>query len=729
MATVYLARDLRHERNVALKVLHFEVAGVAGRERFTREIRLAASLTHPHILPLYDSGEANGALFFVMPVMEGQTLRDLLQQEGRLAVTAATRISAEVADALDYAHRHGVVHRDIKPENILLHEGHAFVADFGIGKAIAAATHDASTLTQMGITLGTPAYMSPEQAAGDELDGRSDLFSLGCVLYEMLSGEIAFTGLTAAAIIARRFVYTPPSLTESRADVPESVVAIVARLLEREPASRPATGADVAAALQTPSVAEKMQRQAGSVSTNSIAVLPFENMSPDPENAFFSDGLTEEIITDLSRVGALRVTSRTSSMQHKNSVKGSREISRALGVRYLLTGSVRRAGPALRISAQLVDATEDRQLWAEKFSGTIDDVFDLQERVSREIVAALGITLQPDEDRRLAARGINHAEAYELYLQARAEMRLAWVSSDRWKALLDHAVAVEGETPILRGIRLWGEVMLLKGGIGEHSRLGEIEREARALVEIAPDAPWGYAALGYAGIEQGDMRAAITWFRKAIERDPTDTDSRYWLMAAFGYAGLLREATDVAVEMRMFDPLSTLSAIAGTVVPFFTGRIDETIGPLQRVLTVEPQNFGALWSIWYARISTGDLDGAQRDSDEMMAMAPEAPYVVQADALLRAVRGDRDGALAWIAGRDLAPFDAHLTFHIAEIFAMAGDIECGLDVLALAVEKGFTPVEFIAVHCPFVEPLRGHPRFALIVADATARSEAVLRSL
>ena len=231
MATVYLAHDLRHDRRVAIKVLRNELAESLGRERFLREIRLAAKLTHPHILPLYDSGEATGFLYFVMPVMEGQTLRDRLRQEGQLSVDAAMRIASEVADALDYAHRNDVVHRDIKPENILLHEQHAMVADFGVGKAILAAAVDSATATQIGVVVGTPAYMSPEQAAGDAIDGRSDLFALGCVLYEMLTGEAPFTGPTMQAVIAKRFHHTPPAVTATRPAVPAGVSRTVERLL------------------------------------------------------------------------------------------------------------------------------------------------------------------------------------------------------------------------------------------------------------------------------------------------------------------------------------------------------------------------------------------------------------------------------------------------------------------------------------------------------------------
>jgi eukaryotic-like serine/threonine-protein kinase len=254
MATVYLAHDLRHDRDVAIKVLNAELAESLGRQRFVREIRMAAKLNHPHILPLYDSGECGGFLYFVMPVMQGQTLRDRLQQERSLPVDEAVRIATEVADALDYAHRHDLVHRDIKPENILLHEGHAVVADFGIGKAIVAAAAESSTFTQIGMTVGTPAYMSPEQATGDELDGRSDLFALGCVLYEMLTGDVAFTGASAQATIARRFLYSPPRVTEKRDDVSAEVAELVARLLEKDPTARYATGAHVVSTLRAATI-------------------------------------------------------------------------------------------------------------------------------------------------------------------------------------------------------------------------------------------------------------------------------------------------------------------------------------------------------------------------------------------------------------------------------------------------------------------------------------------
>jgi eukaryotic-like serine/threonine-protein kinase len=730
MATVYLAEDLKHGRNVAVKVLRTDIADVVGRDRFEREIRLAARLTHPHILPLYDSGEAGGFLFYVMPVMAGQTVRDLLNAEQRLSMDVALRIASEVADALDYAHRHDIVHRDIKPENILLHEGHALVADFGIGKAVAAASHADGALTQIGVTVGTPAYMSPEQAAGEDLDGRSDLFALGCVLYEMLTGEVAFTGASVPAIIAKRFVHSPPSVTSTRAEVPSTISAIVERLLAKEVAVRYATGHEVAVALRTPSApAPVAVRPARSTTERAIAVLPFTNMSADAENAYFSDGLTEEIITALSRVQALRVTSRTSSMQHKGSTLGVREIGRALDVQYVLTGSVRRAGNALRISAQLVAADEDRQLWGETFNGTMDDVFDVQERVAREIVGSLGVTLRPEEDQRLASRGIVHAAAFELYLEARDEIRRFTSRPEIWNALLDRAVAIEGNTPVLRGLRLWGEVALLKMGVGDHAQMDALEHQARALISEASDAPWGYAALAYVHFERGEMTQAIIAFRAAITRDPTDSESRYWLTSSYGYAGLLDLAEQSAAEMKASDPLSPMSWTATIISPFFGGDIGSSIPTLRHASAMDPQNYVIRWCLAYAYMAVSEFDAADAELSWMGSIAADGPYTVQLVALQRVLRGQRAEGLAMVEGLNLAPFDSHLTFHIAEVYAMAGEVERGLEVAALGVRKGFTPAAFIGTHCPFVEPLRSHARFADIVAEATAKSDAMRRSV
>ena len=583
MATVYRARDLRHERDVALKVLRADLGEALGRERFLREIRLAASLTHPHILPLYDSGETNGALWFTMPLMTGETLRDRMGQNGRLSIDETVRVASEVADALDYAHRHDIVHRDIKPENILLHEGHAIVADFGIGKALVAATEHATMHTQIGVTVGTPAYMSPEQAAGEAVDGRSDLFALGCVLFEMLTGDVAFSGPTVQATIARRFVHTPPPVHTVRPDVPLALAQLIDRLLVKAADERLSSGAQVVQALRVP-IAVAVP-EASAYTERTVVVLPFANVSPDADTEYFSDGLTDELITDLSRVKALRVISRTTAMQYKGTTESLRSIGHALGVRWALTGSVRRAGNALRINAQLVDVQRDEPRWAEKYNGTLDDVFDVQERVSRAIVNALDVALSPQESAQLAARPLQDVRAFELYLKAREA--LAGYDVARAAPLIARAVEIAGRVPILRALEALSGIMQLRtGAVRTPELLASIEQEARALIAETPDFAQGYALLGYLAYETGDQITAVRSLRRALSLDPSDGDIRFFLGIAHQAGG--RENARIGQEWIALDPLSPLANILMAANSWFSGRLAEGLPYLEDAALQRP---------------------------------------------------------------------------------------------------------------------------------------------
>jgi eukaryotic-like serine/threonine-protein kinase len=385
MGIVLLAQDRKHHRQVAIKVLKPELAAALGRERFLREIATAARLNHPHILPLHDSGEAEGFLYYVIPYVEGESLRERLDRERQLTLETAVQIAREVADALNYAHGHNVLHRDIKPENILLSAGHALVTDFGIARTITAG--GGGQLTEVGSLVGTPA----EQVDGSpHIDGRADIYSLGCVLFEMLVGERPFKGATLTAVIANQLSSPAPSPRMFRESVPEAVDAAVRKAMASLPADRFSTAAQFADALAIPRPSEPAP---AAVPDRSIAVLPFTNQSSDPETEYFSDGIAEEIINALAQLPGLHVAARTSSFAFKGKGMDIAEIGAKLKVATVLDGSVRKAGNRVRITAQLVSVGDGYHLWSERYDSELDDVFAIQDHIARAIAQRFEVML------------------------------------------------------------------------------------------------------------------------------------------------------------------------------------------------------------------------------------------------------------------------------------------------------------------------------------------------
>src|SRR3990167_8027904 len=420
MSAVFLAQDCKHGRAVAIKVLHPELAASVGPERFLQEIQLAARLNHPHILGLHDSGSVDGMLYYVMPYVEGESLRERLDREQQMSIEEAVHHGRAIASALDYANRQGVVHRDVKPENVMLYEGEAMVMDFGIAKAMS--NVGSETLTQTGMMVGTPAYVSPEQAAGDlNLDGRSDQYSLGCMMYEMLTGERPFSGATPQAVMTKRFTETPRPVRALRAAVPESIERAVSKAMATEPNSRfTSTGqfgqALTSGSLSTPNDTTVLPAPPVSMA-KSVAVLPFANRSADEETEFFSDGMAEEIINALSKIQALRVASRTSSFAFKGKNEDIGEIGKKLKVSTVLEGSVRRMGNKLRITAQLVNVADGYHLWSERYDREMEDVFAIQDDISQAIAKALRVVLSDDEKKQIKKERSVNVEAYDYYLR------------------------------------------------------------------------------------------------------------------------------------------------------------------------------------------------------------------------------------------------------------------------------------------------------------------------
>lgn len=646
MATVYLAHDIKHDRDIALKVLKPDLAESLGRERFLREIRLAARLNHPHILPLHDSGEADGFLFFVMPMMQGQTLRDRMREEGQLPVDVAVRLVQEVAEALDYAHRHDVVHRDIKPENILLHEGHALVADFGIGKAIiAAAASGVTTLTQVGVTVGTPAYMSPEQAAGDEIDGRTDLFALGCVLYEMLTGEAAFTGSTVQAVIAKRFHYSPPSASATRPTVPVGVSHTIERLLERDPTARISSGALVVAALreQETSPTAQTPRRA----EQSVAVLPFANMSASVDDDYFADGITEEIINLLAQLKGLRVAARTSCFAFKGKNEDLRIVGEKLGVQHVLEGSVRKAGPHVRITAQLINATDGYHVWSERYDRDLVDIFALQDDIANSIATKLQLSLLDAPDRGVARTGVRNVEAYELLLKGRVLLRQRGLATLDALACFGRAVELDPELVEAHALLADAYRLIWIYGVAPASETVPQARAAitRALALDAED-PQALSTLSnIASSYDLDVERCLSLADRVFAREPLRVETlceRGFVVALRSNSSpeSLAEALHHIRTARGADPLNAWAAAIESMSLACIENHEDAVREAQHAVALDPLAFTGRWALVWSLAAIGKDDQAIAAATEALLMSGRHPRILADVAAIHARRGD-----------------------------------------------------------------------------------------
>jgi TolB-like protein len=682
MATVYLARDLRHERPVALKVLHPELAATLGPERFLREIRLAARLQHPHVLSVFDSGDAGGQLWFTMPYVEGETLRGRLRREGQLPIEDALRIGRETADALDYAHQQGIVHRDIKPENILLTTRHALVADFGIARALGSAASDGSSreqrLTETGMSIGTPAYMSPEQASGDrEVGPRSDIYSLGCVLYEMLAGEPPFTGPNAQAILLRKFTENPRPLRSLRDTVPPAVEEAVTKALARSPADRFGTAGDFVKVLETagiratsdatiatpaagsPAHAPARRRPglllryplvatllvgiaiglgvlfawrrgraaddavAGTV--RSVAVLPFENLGGAGDE-YFSDGITDEVRGKLSSLPGLQVTARSSSAEYKKTHKRPQEVGRELGVDYLLTGTVRwekgQGGASrVRVSPELIQVSTGATKWQQPFDASLTDVFQVQADIAGRVAEALNVALGANAREKLAERPTENLAAYDAFLKGEAAYAQGNNPATLREAVgyFEQAVALDS-TFSVAWAGLSEAQSFLYTTSSSPGRADQSRSAAERAIALASNRPEGFVALGdYYRRVPTDPARAIDQYTKGLRLSPANADVLRGLSLAEQGLGHWDQAIEHQRRAQSVDPRSgAIASILGQSL-LWTRRYPEALPAYEHAIELRPANLQALEGKAMVYLAQGDLSGARN----VLARAPK----------------------------------------------------------------------------------------------------------
>ncbi len=699
MATVYLAMDLRHERRVALKVLHPELSSALGPDRFLREIKLVARLNHPHIVPLFDSGEAAGHLYYVMPVVEGETLRDRLLRDGQIPVDESLQIARGIASALDYAHRQNIVHRDIKPENVMLQDGEALVMDFGIAKALSLASTD--TLTQTGMMVGTPAYVSPEQAAGEAvLDGRSDQYSLGCVFFEMVSGRKPFIGPTAQAILSRRFSDPVPSLRAVRAETTDEVETALIRALAKEPRDRFATTMDFARALVAThlSTPDGSPLHGASGTGKSIAVMPFTNMSSDPEGDFFADGIAEEIITALSKINALKVSSRSASFSFKGKNDDLREVGRRLQVSTILEGSIRKAGKRLRLTAQLVNVANNEQLWADRYDRELEDVFEIQDEIAQSIVAALRVVLSDDEKRAIEqVTTTPNVEAYGFYLRGRQYFHQHRKTGHEYaRQMFERAIELDPNYALAYAGIADCCSFLYTYFFSSPANLKRADSASRRALELAPSLAEAHASRGLAVSLSGRFDEADTEFEMALKLNPNSFEAAYFYARSCVSQGRNEDAArwfERAIAVRP-DDFAALALLATTYSAL--GRTDESI-----------------------KASRLAYDAARKHLD----LNPDDPRALYMGAMSLTSLGESEKARDWNR-RALAmdPDDPSVLYNIACAFAVEGQADEAIDALERALANGFGHWQWIE-HDTDLDSLRDNRRFIEMLQRKPAEAE------
>jgi TolB-like protein len=759
MATVYLAQDRKLGRPVALKVLKPELAAALGSERFLREIEIAARLTHPNILGLYDCGTtsateftANGRrltadlLYYTMPFVEGESLRDRLTRERQLPLDDALQITREVADALGYAHSLGLVHRDIKPENILFQAGHALVADFGIARAVSAA--GGTRLTETGLAIGTPAYMSPEQAAGNPaLDGRSDLYSLGCVLYEMLTGETPYTGPTPQAILAKKLSEPLPCISVVREAVPTGVEATLNKALGRTPANRFGTTQEFAEALTRASTAEaiavqarrprtarnrraalaaaavvvlavlgwwggKMLAGAGAPGIRSLAVLPLQNLSGDTAQDYFVLGMTDALIGELDQITALQVISRTSAMTYQGTHKTVPEIARELNVDGIVEGSVLREGDSVRVRVQLIRARpHERSLWGQTYLKDIRDVLGLHSEVALAVAREVRVKLTPAQASQLGgARRVNR-ETYEAYLRGMYLLdRGTPADYPRALAILRGAIEYDPADPLAYAGLAAGYVTILHGPAPPLDALPLAREAAERALRLDSTLTEAMAALAFLkGYFDWDWGASDSLFRRAIALNPSLAMAHYWYAWQLALFDQMDSAIAEHKRAQAADPLNPLHSAWLGQLYIRAGRYEDAMAEARRAIALDPRHPVAHWVLAQVYVAQGRNDAAMAEARRAAEADSAWVHVVGVIAARTGRVAEARRIAAALERQPVSPWNA---YRLVVLYATLGDNDRAFRWLNYEHPHAWVPWVRVS---PWNTTLRDDPRFPALL--------------
>ena len=716
MGVVYKAKDTKLGRHVALKFLPPEWSHDEHvKQRFIREAQAASATDHPNICTVHGiESTPDDQLFIVMAYCDGQTLKERLEK-GALPIDEALWIATQVADGLAKAHAMGVVHRDIKPGNLMLTEHGVRILDFGLAKFASSLQ-----LTLQGSLLGTAAYMSPEQTRGDEADARSDIWSLGVVLYQMLTGELPFKGGYPEAVSHAIRVEDPAPPRSKNTDIPVDVDALVMRALKKNPKDRFQDARAMSRELrqiQGMTVPQDVGTAVVPVARRSLVVLPFVNLGDDDD--YFSDGLTDEIITDLSSVRALRVISRTSSMRLKGSGDRLSEIATSLGVQYVLEGTVRRSGTVLRVTTKLIDISSDSALWAHKYSGTTDDVFTIQESISRGIVDALHLVLSPRESERMLARPMDDIRAYESYLKAKHEMlRYTKDGLDRALAFLQSSEQIVGENILLLSAKGQVHWQYVNAGIDNNPiHLANARAAAERILTLAPESEHGHRLLGLVQVHEGNVQDGIRSLKHALQIDPNDPDTLVWICVFCGNTGKAAAARPWAERLKAIDPLTPLFQVLPAVLAAMDGRFDDAIELFAPQYAANLDNPGVRLAYGQTLALGGRVADAMPIFEALARDLGDSPFAHLGLFYANALRGDTAAARQSVTAdvESILGADPQYSWFLAQCYSLIDDKACAIQWLERAASLGFINYPLLARRDPLLEPLRNEPSFQQLI--------------
>ncbi len=726
MGEVYRARDPRLARTVAIKTLPEDLCRSPDfRARFEREGRFLAALNHPHVAAIYGLQDHEGITALVLEMVDGPMLGEWITNE-KHAIEDVLRLAGQIAAALEAAHERGIVHRDLKPTNVRLgSDGSVKVLDFGIALAIDPRSEQVRILgvmTATGAVLGTPGYLAPEQAAGAQANKRSDSWAFGALLFEMLAGRSAFRRASARETLAAVLTgQVPWEVLPAR--VPATVRALLEDCLSLDVTRRPADGAALRARLDACSATTTSDTE-----PPSLLVLPFENLRGDAENEAFTDGLTEEVIADLANMDALRVFSRATALRYRAERRDMALVARELGARYVLDGSVRRAGPNVRVTVQLVEVSKDAPVWADKYSGTLEDVFSIQETISRAIASALRLTLAEAGDRRFAERRQGSAAAYDVYLRTRADVdSFALPRLERARSQLERALEEMGPDPYLyRGLGRIAWQYVNAGLSRDPAHLVQLDDCIQRLDALDPEGAHAVVLRALRAMISGDIG---TWFR-ALERvevvEPGNVEMRLWKAMVLGWVGRTEEARSIARALAEVDPYNEYLQFTRFMLAVLEGRFDDARRIAERGLEDHPGSAG--WPAMVAQIRgmTGDRQGAGAVVGESLPDPHAGGLASLGHVFVAALRGD-DAKMRRLMTPEFEQLmwnDFQYCHMVAQGYSVLGRTDDALRWLRRAVDRGFLHHRFFGEVDPLLAPLRDDPRFKAILDQARTAAEA-----